>query len=172
MSGGGGERSLRPKELMSALLDHDVDLIVIGGYAVVAHGKIRTTKDIDICADPDPANLARLAEALRELEAESLDLGDFAPAEIDLEPDAEGLAAGGNWTLMTRFGRLDVMQYLEGLGGDGGYRELAPRAVRETWLGREVAFCSYPDLVRMKEAAGRPQDLIDLEDLRAARGEL
>lgn len=151
-------RPLDPEPLLNALIDHRVDLIVVGGYAVAAHGHVRATKDIDICPDPAEDNLRRLAAALAELEAE--------PTRLKL---------GGNWTLMTRHGRLDVMQHLDGLGAGGeggGWVELRKHAVTRTFLGHECLFCSYEDLIRMKKGAGRPQDKIDLENLKAARSEL
>jgi transcriptional regulator with XRE-family HTH domain len=142
---------LKPDRLVHTLVKHEVEFIVVGAFAVAAHGHPRGTGAIDICPDPNEANLRRLAGALRELEAESMD-------------------AGGNWTLKTRYGRLDVMQYLEGL--DHGYADLAPHAEERDFVGRSVRFCSYEDLLRMKEATGRDQDLIDIRSLRAARGEL
>jgi hypothetical protein len=168
-------RPLDPEPLLRALIDHRVGLIVVGGYAVAAHGHIRATKDIDICSDPAEDNLRRLAAALAELEAEPIGLDDFAAGEFDLVPDLEGLKLGGNWTLMTKHGRLDVMQHLDGLGADGdggGWVELSGHAVTRTFLGHECLFCSYEDLIKMKKSAGRPQDRIDVENLRAARSEL
>lgn len=157
---------------MRALLGHQVSFIVIGGYAVAAHGHVRATKDIDICPDPGEENLQRLADALVDLDATPIALEEFA-GEYSLKPDLEGLQGGGNWTLATRYGRLDVMQHLEGLGANGGgWEELRPHAVPRKFVGHECLFCSYDDLVRMKRAAGRPQDLIDVENLKAARGEL
>jgi hypothetical protein len=164
---------LDPEPLLCVLVDHDVNLIVVGGYAVAAHGHVRATKDIDICPDPTDDNLRRLAAALDELEAEPIGLDEFAAGEFDLLPDLEGLRAGGNWTLMTKHGRLDVMQHLAGLGVEGGgWAELAKHAIRRSFLGHECLFCSYEDLIRMKQGAGRPQDKIDVANLRAARGEL
>ena len=166
-------RPLDPEPLLRVLVDNEVDLIVVGGYAVAAHGHVRATKDIDICPDPADANLRRLAAALAELEAEPIGLEEFAGGEFDLAPDLEGLEMGGNWTLMTKYGRLDVMQHLDGLGEDGGgWTELRPHAVTRTFLGHECLFCSYEDLIRMKQGAGRPQDKIDVESLKAARSEL
>jgi hypothetical protein len=145
-------RPLDPGPLIGVLETHGVDFIVVGGYAVAAHGHVRATKDIDVCPDPADANLRRLAAALAELEAEPL---------------------GGNWTLMTKHGRLDVMQHLVGLGEDGGgWKELARHAVKRNFLGHQCLFCSYEDLLSMKRGAGRPQDRIDVENLRAARSEL
>lgn len=164
-------RPLRPEPLIAALVEHEVEFIVIGGYAVAAHGFVRATKDIDICPEPGESNLRRLAAALAALKAKPVGLDEFA-TEFDLEPDLGGLRAGGNWTLMTNRGRLDVMQAFSLEDGEGGYGDLAPRAVERTFLGHRVRFCGYEDLVRMKRAAGRPQDGIDLKSLKAARGEL
>jgi hypothetical protein len=143
-------RPLRPEPLLSALADHGVDFIVVGGYAVAAHGHVRATKDIDICPDPTEENLQQLADALVELQAEAIGLDEFT----------------------TKYGRLDVMQHLAGLGRDGGgWKELSPHAVTRNFLGHECLFCGYEDLIKMKRAAGRPQDDIDVKSLKAARGE-
>lgn len=162
---------LQPEPLLTALVEHEVAFVVVGGYAVAAHGYVRATKDIDICPDPAPENLQRLADALADLEAKPIGLEEFV-GEFDLEPDFEGLQAGGNWTLLTKHGRLDVLQHIEGLGDDGGgWRELAPNTVVRNFLGHECLFCSYNDLLRMKGSAGRPQDEVDINSLKAARGE-
>ena len=161
-------RPLKPDRLLATLVKHEVELIVIGGYAVVAHGLVRATKDIDICPSPDKANLRRLAAALKELRAEPLDLVEG----IEIEPDFKWLQQTANWTLATRFGRLDVMQDIDGLGrGHGGWKDLEPHAETRRFLGHEVLFCSYEDLIKMKQALGRPQDRVDIADLKAARGE-
>lgn len=167
-------RPLRPEPLIAALVDHQVDFIVVGGYAVAAHGFPRATKDIDICPDPSDDNLGRLAKALATLEATPIGLDEFE-GEFDLEPDLEDLKLGGNWTLLTKHGRLDVMQIFSFEGaaeGEGAHGDLAPHAVERSFLGHQVKFCSYHDLLRMKRAAGRAQDKVDVESLRTARGEL
>lgn len=163
---------LKPEPLLSVLVNHEVAFIVVGGYAVAAHGFVRATKDIDICPDPSEENLLRLAAALEELEAKPTGLDDFAEGEFDLKPDLEGLRYGGNWTLHTKFGRLDVLQHIAGLGEDGGgWKELSRQAVTRTLLGYECLFCSYEDLIKMKRGAGRPQDEVDIKSLKAGRSE-
>jgi hypothetical protein len=165
---------LRPEPLITALTDHEIDFVIVGGYAVAAHGFVRATKDIDICPDPSDDNLRRLAAVLAMLEARPIGLDEFE-GEFDSEPDFEGLKMGGNWTLMTKHGRLDVMQtfsFHDAVDGEGSYPDLAPRAVERTFLGHRVRFCSYDDLLRMKRAAGRAQDNVDIESLKAARSEL
>jgi hypothetical protein len=151
--------------LLRALSDADVSFVVIGGFAVGAHGYPRATKDLDIVPDPDPTNIERLAAVLEELDAAVLGVEDFSPDEV-IQPDVEGLRMGGNFVLLTSSGRLDVMQIV---GPDLEFADLESAAVEDEVFGHRVRFCSYDHLVAMKEAAGRPEDLIDLERLREAR---
>lgn len=59
--------------LARALNAHHVRYVLIGGFAVVAHGGARTTKDIDLLVDADPANIARVRAALQILEDKAVD---------------------------------------------------------------------------------------------------
>lgn len=152
--------------LLRALADHRVEFIVIGGFAVIAHGYVRATKDLDIVPDPDPENLARLADALSTLNARVRGMEDFDEDELP-QPDREGLALGGNFVLDTDGGRLDILQAVE---PELTYAELAPNALTVTALGREIRVCGYRDLVAMKTAADRDEDRLDLKRLREARG--
>jgi uncharacterized nucleotidyltransferase DUF6036 len=165
-------RRLEPEALLASLAAHEVEYIVVGGYAVAAHGFPRATQDVDICPRPSDQNLRRLTAALGELEAEPIGL-DEPGDEFDLRPNLEGLKLGGNWVLITKHGRLDVMQNLKGLGEDGGgWAELRPHAVQRSFLGHECLFCSYEDLLKMKIAAGRDQDRVDVRTLKAQRHDL
>lgn len=65
----------------------------------------------------------------------------------------------------TELGRLDIVQ---GLDGVPTFDELDSRASEAEVLGVKVAVCSVEDLRAMKRAAGRGQDLVDLENLDAA----
>jgi len=93
---------LQAEPLLRTLGDHGVEFVIIGGFALAAHGVIRATKDIDVVPEPGAANIRRLAAALRTLEAEVLLAGDFDPAELGIEPDEEGLSLGGNRVLSAR----------------------------------------------------------------------
>ena len=151
--------------LFAALLDEDVAFVVIGGLSLAAHGLVRATKDLDIVPDPDRSNLTRLARALEALDAEVLLAPDFDARELRIEPDEDGLALGGNWVLRTRFGRLDVMQDVDGIRG---YAQLAAGAVAVVLPGvGELQFAGRQEIIAMKTAAGRPQDLLDVQRLEA-----
>lgn len=154
---------LRPAELLATLRRHGVNLVVIGGFALAPHGYVRATTDLDIVPEPAPGNLGRLAAALRDLDAR-VDLGDMSADELGIEPDEEGLRAGGNWALRTRLGRLDVMQDVPGLRG---YEQLRAGAVAVDG----VLYAGYDELISMKVASGREEDLRDIGALEAARSE-
>ncbi len=173
-SGPTPRRALEVDELLEVIDAHEVEYVIIGGFAVAAHGHPRATKDVDICPNPKQANLRRLAVALEELEATPIDLGEFG-GEFDLRPDYEGLQRGANWTLTTKHGRLDVMQTFGFEGTDaelGDYTDIAGHAVSRDFYGKPRRFCGYEDLLAMKRAANRDQDRIDVNSLKQARREL
>jgi len=157
---------LEIERLVEALNDDGVEYIVIGGFAVAAHGYVRATKDLDIVPRPGAENLGRLAAVLRNLNAEHFGTGDFDAAEFPFDPrDAAQLAEGGNFVLSTSRGRLDVMQWVPGIPGDLAYDHLERGAIATDVLGQPVRVCSLEDLIAMKRSAGRPQDLEDLARL-------
>ena len=155
--------ALNPQALLDCLAAHRVEFVVIGGFSVAAHGVVRATKDLDVVPEPSAANRRRLAAALVELDPQ-VDLFDMDADELGITPDEEGLAAGGNWVLQTIHGRLDVMQDVPGLRS---WEQLRAGAVERGG----VLYAGYEQLVSMKSAAGREQDLMDIAALRAARGE-
>lgn len=154
--------TLQPLELLRILREHEVDFLVIGGFAVAAHGYLRATKDVDVIPRPDRENLERLMAALQRLGARP-DLGDFRAEEMPLQLDVEGLEQGGNWFLTTRYGRLDLMQTVEGARP---YEQLHAAAV----VKGGIAYVGLDDLIAMKHAAGRDLDHVDIRALEEARG--
>lgn len=161
---------LRFFELLGVLLAHEVEFVVIGGFALGFHGAPRATKDVDIVPRPGEENVTRLWRALEELEAEPQGLEDFRPEEMPVEWGLRGLIdGGGNWIVHTRFGRLDVMQWVDPFES---YEELRANAVAEEVeeAGGTILVAGLDDLITMKEVAGRDQDLIDITRLRMAHG--
>jgi hypothetical protein len=157
-------------DLLRVLSEHRVEFVVIGGLAVALHGYVRATKDIDIVPKPSRENLTRLWSAVSEIGATPIELGEFRTEEMPMAFSVDGLIeGGGNWALSTRLGRLDVMQWVNGVDG---YAELRPNAVRvdEPSVGHPIWVAGLGDLISMKEAAGRDLDRIDITALRMAQG--
>jgi hypothetical protein len=163
-------RPLRFFELLRVLRAHDVEFIVIGGFALGFHGVIRATKDVDVVPMPGEENLARLWRALDELEAQPQGLEDFRSQEMPGEWSLDGLiAGGGNWIVHTRHGRLDVMQWVERFESYDELRANAVEAIVEE-VGAAILVAGLEDLIAMKQAAGRDQDRLDVTALRMAHG--
>jgi predicted nucleotidyltransferase len=149
-------------EILRRLVAAGAEFVVIGGLALGARGVVRATKDIDIVVSPDAGNLKVVAEVAvaaggHVQRGEAL-LG--TPISIAAE-----LAGGEQLAIDTDLGRLDIVQ---GLDGIPSFDELRSRASNAEVLGVNVAVCSVEDLRAMKRAAGRGQDLVDLENLDAA----
>jgi len=132
-----------------------------------AHSYVRATKDVDIVPEPSRANLERLLAALEDLDAEPLAIGDFETHEV-FELNLQNLEMGGNWLLRTRYGRLDVMQYVEGMKS---YGQLRAGAITRELPGfdQPPLFAGLDDLIALKQAAGRDQDLADIAELERRR---
>ncbi len=155
--------------LLTTLSRSGLRYVVLGGIAVGVHGYVRATRDLDICPDPSPDNLQTLALVLRDIEAQQLEVGDFESVELPFDPlDPAHLAGGGNFRLRTRLGALDVMQWIPGIDEDQAFAALDSDAVAVDFGGQTIRVCSLAKLRIMKRAAGRPQDLLDLENLPEA----
>jgi hypothetical protein len=158
--------ALDPIPLLRFLEERDVEHVIIGGFAVNAHGFIRASKDLDIVPNPSRENLEKLANALLELNARNAEGDDFHKGEFPLDPrSAEDLSRGGNFRLVTDLGELDIMQWIAGLDTDDPYAELLEKAIEGRPAGIRVQVCGLAHLRTMKQAAGRPRDLDDLEHL-------
>lgn len=150
--------------LLAALADDGVEFVLIGGWALPIHGAGRTTFDVDVVPDPNRENLARLAALLVRIGAQ------VPGSDPRFDPiGLEALTSGATVKCLTDLGELHVVQ---GQAGMPPYRELRERSLEVHVEGVTFHVCSYEDLVAMKLAAGRPQDEIDVADLRRARGEI
>ena len=146
-------------ELLRRLSDEGVEFVVIGGLAVISHGHVRATLDLDICYARTPENLERLVRALAPVHPKLRG----APPELPFFWDVQTLRNGLNFTLTTTIGDIDALGEVTGLGG---YGDIALRADVIDLYGANVRILSLTDLIRAKAAAGRAKDLIDLEALR------
>jgi hypothetical protein len=152
------EQPFDPFPLLATLTQHEVDFVVIGIIAAIAQGHPSSTRDLDIVPSREHDNVERLADALRELGARLR-----TPTEpVDFPVDAGFLQDVDSWTLLTRLGELDILFQP---AGTEGYPDLRRDALEVT-LGVPVLVASLRDVIRMKEAAGRPKDQRELPMLR------
>lgn len=157
MPADGPSESLDPRRILEELDRHEVDFVLVGGLAAQTHGNTRMTDDVDVIPAPDPGNLARLAEALRALEARVLN-----PGHEGMEIDATMLPRAAIWQFGTPHGDIDVLHQAPGAAP---YPELRQRALVIALADVSVPVADRDDLIRMKLARGRPVDRADVAAL-------
>jgi hypothetical protein len=146
-----------PVHILRRLQAHRVRFVLVGGLAAKAHGSPTLTVDIDICYARDRENLERLAAVLGELGARLRG----APRDLPFHPDRRTLERGDTFTFTTDHGDLDILGTPSGTAGFDDLEANAEAAVLDDDLVVHVA--SLDDLIRMKRAAGRPKERVELE---------
>jgi hypothetical protein len=158
-------RPFDPEQVLETLLRHRVRFVVIGGIAGRLLGSPTLTNDLDICYARDRKNLSALSAALLELEATLRG----APEGLPFRPDVPTLEAGDHFTFTTNAGNFDCVGTP---AGSGGFQDLIAGATIMSIGQMSVPIVALEDLIRMKEAAGRPKDRIELEILAALKEEI
>jgi hypothetical protein len=144
------------KDLFVALCDQRAEFIVVGAHAVMIFTEPRYTKDLDVWVRPSIENAERVYRALRAFGAPLADL-----TEADLA------TPGVIFQIGVPPNRIDVITQIDGVAFDDAWS----RRVESTYDGTPISILSLPDLIQNKRAAGRKQDLLDLERLEAAQRE-
>ncbi|HUF51079.1 MAG TPA: hypothetical protein VMN60_09615 [Longimicrobiales bacterium] len=150
-----------PERLVVALARHGVKYVLIGALAARLHGFPRVTADADITPATDRPNLERLAAALRELDARIYT--ETVPEGLPFDCSAAMLARADLWNLITTAGRVDIAFRPS---GTEGYRDLNRNALAYEVFGVQLRAAALEDIIRSKEAAGRPQDRQDVVVMR------
>ena len=150
--------------LVSALHEAGVRYLIAGGLAVNAHGYLRFTKDIDVVVRLAPDNIERAFAVLRDLGYRPL-----VPVTAAQFSDAstregwvrdKGMQVLQFWSDAHRETPVDMFVQ-EPFDFEDEYR----RSLTKPLGMVEVRFVTIPTLIKMKQAAGRPQDRIDIEYL-------
>ena len=142
-------------EFFASLIEHDVRFLVIGGYAMAAHGHPRFTKDLDVWVWMEPTNSAAVVAALEAFGFGSLGLSadDFSRPDtvVQLGYPPE---------------RIDLLTTPSGVTFEDCWRERLTLTVG----GLDIPVLGLRGLIENKLAAGRDQDLLDVAVLRRLLG--
>jgi len=137
------------KEFIQAFNINDVKYLLVGGYAVILHGYIRSTADMDIWVDKTKENYEKIKKALNQFGAPSFSESEFLGNEFDV------------WGFGREPNRIEVMSEVKGLKFDVAYKK--SKTYEQDNL--RIKFIHFNDLLSAKKAAGRFKDKNDIEQL-------
>lgn len=156
------------RQIFAALNDAQVDYVVVGGLAVILHGYLRATADLDLAIGFSSGNARRGMRALA-----SIGLQPRLPVALDDFADADKRS---DWLLnrnMLVFPLWDPANPLRSvdvfIDEPIGFDDLMAEAVIKDMDGLKVRIASIPHLIEMKRRAGRPRDLEDIDKLQQIR---
>jgi predicted nucleotidyltransferase len=132
------------------LNENHVEYVVLGGYAVIVHGYIRTTGDVDILINTTEQNADKMLTVMLKF---GYDVYDFELSDFMQEP--------GCISLDRYNGTIEILTSTLGVTFEECF---ANKVVVET-SGILIYFISLTDLIKNKQAVGRPKDLDDIKNL-------
>lgn len=150
------------EDLIPVLSTADVEFILIGGLAAIAHSSSRATYDVDIVYRRSPDNIERLCRALAPHSPKLRG----APPGLPFVFDKKTVAFGLNFTLTTALGDLDVFGEIP---GGGTYEELLGGTEEREIFGHACRVVTLDTLLRLKRSTGRAKDLeatAELEEIK------
>ena len=139
------------KDMLSCLKDEGVDFLIVGAYALAAHGFPRATGDLDIWIRNDPANAQRIMRALSKFGAPETQLSaeDFTSTDLVVQFGVEPC-------------RIDLLTGIDGVE----FEEAWQKRVRIALDHLEIFILSKADLLRNKVATARDKDQGDISWLK------
>jgi len=137
------------ENLLRLLKEHKVRFVIIGATAFPIHGYSRATLDIDLFIEPNEANIKRAHEALKSFgyDVSNITINDLLTKKV---------------LIRQYLVETDIHPFVKGISFDRVWTNKVKAKFGDTF----VWFASLDDLIRMKQAAGRPKDAEDLKFLR------
>ena len=138
------------KDILLLLSEKKVNFLLVGAYAMAAHGYPRSTMDIDLWIMPNPENAILTLHALKDFGAP---IGDLTVEDLQKEDIIFQIGVAPR--------RIDILTSIDGLQ----FYEAFARSEIINIDGILIHVLSVPDLIINKRATGRTKDLADAEAL-------
>jgi hypothetical protein len=146
--------------LIYRLATHEVEFVLVGGYAAIVHGGTNVTEDVDVCLGFCPDNLSRLWNVVSDLHP----VHRLTPQKLPLKFDQLMSGEWKNLYLLTDWGVLDCLGEVMGVGN---YDAVKAHSVGLLVDGQIWQVLDLPTLIQAKVAMGRPHDKITAIQLQA-----
>ena len=140
------------KKLLQLLLEHEVDFVLVGGFACTTYGASLVTQDLDICLSITEEQISKLRKALKNVNPIHRMNPNFQPTLFEYPKKIEDTK---NIYLKTDIGVLDILSEITPIGG---FKRIKERAQTVSLYGFKCQIISLDDLIQCKKAMPRPKD--------------
>lgn len=148
-------------QLLSRLIESEVEFVLVGGLAAAIHGSSLNTRDVDVCCRFTEANLMRIQSAFQDLHP----VHRMRP-DLPLALTPEQCASLKNLYIKTDLGVVDCLGNVLGVGG---FDEVLSHSIEITLPVGALRIIDVDTLIIAKQAMGRPHDLITVQHLQALK---
>ncbi len=138
------------QDFLQAMNENKVEYLLVGGYAVILHGYIRSTGDMDVWVKKSRDNYTKLKSAFLQFGASIFTEEDFLGNQFDV------------WGFGREPNRIEIMSEVKGIEFDKAYQ--SSQTYQQENI--EVRYIHFNHLIEAKEAAGRYKDKNDIEQLQ------
>jgi hypothetical protein len=151
-----------PLDIVDKMIRRGIDVVIVGGHAVNFHGYLRATEDVDVIFRRTPDSEQQLFELLSEIDAYWItdEIDQVTGLEKTSPVTLEYVQRTRLMMLGSRLGWIDLFDFIPGLP-----EEPLDELFASSTQMQDRSFVNLDWLKRMKRASGRPQDLLDLENL-------
>lgn len=153
------------EDIFIALKKEGIDYVVVGGLAVVLHGVVRLTADLDLIVALKKENIQKFTQVMKKLGYQSkapvnaLDLGDSEKRQIWIHEK--------NMKVFSFYHQKNHHKLVDVFVTEPIPFKSINKNKKMIKAGRiEIPICSMEHLIKLKKIAGRPQDLADIEALK------
>ena len=136
-------------EFLELLEKHKVDFLLVGGYAVVLHGYIRSTGDMDLWIERTNENYQKLKKVYLDFSAPIFPEEQFSNPIFNV------------WGIGVEPSKIEILTQVDGLLFDESYKKRKYFKVDKL----QIPYIDFEDLIKNKLASGRYKDLADIEQL-------
>lgn len=137
------------QEFLELLQKHDLNYLLVGGYAVILHGFVRSTGDMDLWIQKNPENYSKLKKVYFDFGAPIFSLEEFISEQFDV------------WGIGVEPVKIEILTHLDGIHFEKSFKNCV-------WLDLEnckVPYINFENLIKNKLASNRFKDLADVEQL-------
>ncbi len=140
-------------EFLELLDKHKVEYLLVGGYAVILNGYVRSTGDLDLWVNKSKENYNKLVKVYNDFGAPIFPFDEFASDKFDV------------WSIGIEPTKIEVLTHVDGLNFNDSFDSCNYLIIKNF----KIPYINYDDLLKNKEVSGRYKDLADVEQLKKNR---